>query len=158
MPSKLLITLVIALNWTQIEPAQAADSKEASPFRAGEWEITRKMSGGPRSGAANTYRVCINEADLKADAGAPLSARPVSNQASNGPQCTLGAAQLIDGKIALEGVCEGPRGTITPKWTGRYTATDFTLSGKIKVGPMSMTMKTKGQHLGACQAPATPSK
>jgi Protein of unknown function (DUF3617) len=119
-------------------------------FRAGAWEITRSITGGPRNQAPQTEKYCFTEAQLRADPAAPFKAEPKRTGDAKAPKCTMGSVSMNDGKASFTATCKGPMGSIKPKWSGTYSATSFDMSGKAKAMFMSITMKSEGRYLGAC--------
>jgi Protein of unknown function (DUF3617) len=119
-------------------------------FKAGAWEITRSITGGPRNQAPQTEKYCFTEAQLRADPAAPFKTEPKRTGNEKAPQCTLSAVSMNDGKASFTATCKGPMGSIKPKWSGTYGATSFDMSGKAKAMFMSITMKSAGRYLGAC--------
>jgi Protein of unknown function (DUF3617) len=119
-------------------------------FKAGSWQVTRKMTGGPRKQESITDTYCISEAQLKADPAAPLKTKPKARDGQKGPQCTMGAANMKDGKASLSSTCKGPMGSMKANMSGTYTATSFAMSGKMKMGFMTASMSATGRHMGPC--------
>ncbi|MBL0925645.1 MAG: DUF3617 family protein [Sphingomonadaceae bacterium] len=119
-------------------------------FKSGSWEVVRKLTGGPRKQAPMTDTYCITEAQLKADPAAPLKTKPKPRDGQKGPQCTMGAANMADGKTSLTSTCKGPMGSMKANMSGTYTATSFSMSGKMKMGFMSASMSATGRHMGPC--------
>jgi Protein of unknown function (DUF3617) len=131
--------------------ASAAGSS-GTAFKAGAWEITRSVTGGPRDQAPQAERYCFTEAQLRADPAAPFKTEPRRTGDEKAPKCTLGAVSMKDGKASFTATCKGPMGSIKPKWSGTYGATSFDMSGKARAMFMSIKMKSTGRYLGACAA------
>jgi Protein of unknown function (DUF3617) len=119
-------------------------------FRAGAWEITRQMTGGPRKQGPQTDQYCFTEAQLKADPAAPLKTQPKPREGQKGPSCNMGPATMDNGRASISTSCKGPMGSMKANISGTYTATSFTMNGKMKMGFMSAKMSSAGRYLGAC--------
>lgn len=130
--------------------AAGTASSSGAAFKVGAWEITRQLTGGPRKQGPVTEQYCFTEAQLKVDPAAPLKTQPKPRDGQSTPSCTMGAVNMDGGKASLSTTCKGPRGSMKANMSGTYTATSFSMNGKMKMGFTSAKVTSTGRHLGAC--------
>lgn len=116
----------------------------------GVWTLTHTMNGGPGGGRERTETLCFAANDLVRDPALPVKPRPP--EGGRGPQCSVGAVTMRDGRVSYPVACKTPMGTAKGSWTGTYSATQFDLTGGMKMGFMAIKGTLSGRHIGACPA------
>ncbi len=142
-----LAVLAATLTFAVVPDGMASEGG----FAAGEWEIVRSITGGPRSAEPQSVRVCVTEAQLARSAVAPIElgvSRMESRQSCKVEQ----AGRTPDGGANAKLVCDGRLGQVKAELNGPASAADFNLTGDIKVALFSAEVGYSGRRLGECPA------
>jgi hypothetical protein len=137
-----------------LPPAREASAEPKAPvaFRPGLWEIRHESKGGPMSNAPQVQSKCLDARALEADPIAPLKV-PRTEGGRRGPRCSFGEIQIFEGQFTMPSQCQSPRGAVSIDWSGTHAAERFEMSATLRMGPMSMQMRTAGRRTGECPAP-----
>lgn len=117
-------------------------------FQPGQRQMSQSMNLGPDAGQVQTRTACFTQAQLQADATAPLKPSPPPGREA----VTCDTRRLmVDGMaIRFETRCAMPFGVLTTQWQGSVSEMEFIVVGRAQFLHRVLETKVSGKRLGDC--------